>query len=192
MWEVSVSSSLSPLSFITPRHSAFFLPQLVDLPETTKVKTTQVAHSRGKRCGDIELAAYITDVTGPIKLVMDLHMVTPKENSKKKIVRFRRCRTPTPLCTYISPSSRFIRYNKTTWRKGRAQKSEHQFLCLPWHWWARCRAFSANLFRKWRVGLLSPFCFWNQLVKWCRGIFHDHKLRLDSYFWFLINTSYPQ
>jgi hypothetical protein len=40
---------------------------------TTKVvKTQQVARSRGQRCGDIELAAYLADAAGPVSLVVDL------------------------------------------------------------------------------------------------------------------------
>ena len=40
----------------------------------TKVKTTQVDHSRGQRCGDIELEAYLADAAGHINLVMDLRI----------------------------------------------------------------------------------------------------------------------
>ncbi len=39
-----------------------------------KVKTTQVDHIRGKRCGDIELEVYLADASGPINLVMDLYI----------------------------------------------------------------------------------------------------------------------
>jgi hypothetical protein len=48
--------------------------QLADLVrKTTKVvKTQEVARSRGQRCGDIELAAFLADVAGPVTLVMDL------------------------------------------------------------------------------------------------------------------------
>ena len=48
--------------------------QLADLfRKTTKVvKTQEVARSRGQRCGDIELAAFLADVAGPVTLVMDL------------------------------------------------------------------------------------------------------------------------
>ena len=46
-----------------------------DLFRTThKVKTQQVARSRGQRCGDIELAGYLTNTSGPVPLVLDLHI----------------------------------------------------------------------------------------------------------------------
>jgi hypothetical protein len=50
--------------------------QLVDLFHTThKVKThQQVARIRGQYCGDIELADYLANATGPVPLVMDLHI----------------------------------------------------------------------------------------------------------------------
>jgi hypothetical protein len=41
--------------------------QLVDLFLTThKVKTQHVTKNRGRHCGDIQLAAYLVDTTGPI------------------------------------------------------------------------------------------------------------------------------
>ena len=49
--------------------------QLADLFRTThKVKTQQVIKSRGHRCGDIELAGYLTNVGDPVSLVLDLRM----------------------------------------------------------------------------------------------------------------------
>ena len=43
--------------------------QLADLFRTThQVKTQQVARCRRKRCGDIELAAYVVDNVGPVPL----------------------------------------------------------------------------------------------------------------------------
>ncbi len=49
--------------------------QLADLFRTThRVKTQQVARSRGQRCGDIELAAYRANVAGPVPLVLDLRI----------------------------------------------------------------------------------------------------------------------
>ena len=49
--------------------------QLADLFRTThKVKTQQVARSRGQRCGDIELAGYHANVSGPVPLVLDLRI----------------------------------------------------------------------------------------------------------------------
>ena len=49
--------------------------QLADLfRTTTKVKTTQVARSRGQRCGDVELAAFLADAVVLVKLVLDLRI----------------------------------------------------------------------------------------------------------------------
>jgi hypothetical protein len=50
--------------------------QLADLFRTThKVKTQQyVTKSRGRHCGDIELADYLANATGPVPLVLDLRI----------------------------------------------------------------------------------------------------------------------
>ena len=49
--------------------------QIADLFRTThKVKRQQVVRSRGQRCGDIELAAYLADTAGPVPLVLDLRI----------------------------------------------------------------------------------------------------------------------
>ena len=49
--------------------------QLADLFRTThRVKTQQVAKSRGQRCGDIELAAYLANAARPVPLVLDLRI----------------------------------------------------------------------------------------------------------------------
>ena len=49
--------------------------QIADLFRTThKVKTQQVAKSRGQRCGDIEWAGYLANVAGPVPLVLDLRI----------------------------------------------------------------------------------------------------------------------
>ena len=49
--------------------------QLADLFRTShRVKTQQVAKSRGQRCGDIELAAYLSNAAGPVLLVRDLRI----------------------------------------------------------------------------------------------------------------------
>ena len=49
--------------------------QLADLFRTThKVKTQQVVKSRGQHCGDIELPGYLANETGPVPLVLDLHV----------------------------------------------------------------------------------------------------------------------
>ena len=47
--------------------------QMTDLFRTThKVKTQQVVRNRGQRCGDIDLTSYLTNVVGPVPLVLDL------------------------------------------------------------------------------------------------------------------------
>ena len=38
--------------------------------------TQQVVKSRGQHCGDIEVAGYLTNETGPVSLVMDLRITT--------------------------------------------------------------------------------------------------------------------
>ena len=49
--------------------------QITDLFRTThKVKTQQVTKGRGQRCGDIELAGYLENVSGPVPLVLDLRI----------------------------------------------------------------------------------------------------------------------
>ena len=48
---------------------------------TTKVKTLQVVKSRGQHCGDIELTGYLTNVTGPVSLVIDLHIAHDRVGS---------------------------------------------------------------------------------------------------------------
>ncbi len=49
--------------------------QIADLFRIThKVKTQQVANSRGQRCGDIELASYLENAAGPGPLVLDLRI----------------------------------------------------------------------------------------------------------------------
>jgi hypothetical protein len=49
--------------------------QVADFFRTThKVKTQQVVESRGQYCGDIELAGYLTNESGPVPLVMDLRI----------------------------------------------------------------------------------------------------------------------
>ncbi len=49
--------------------------QLADLFRTThKVKTQQVVKSRGRHCGDLELAAYLANAAGPVPLVLDLRL----------------------------------------------------------------------------------------------------------------------
>jgi hypothetical protein len=47
--------------------------QLADLFPTTK--TQQVVRNRGQHCGNVELVGYLTNATGPVPLVLDLHIV---------------------------------------------------------------------------------------------------------------------
>ena len=49
--------------------------ELADLFRTThRAKTQQVIRNRGQNCGDIELAGYLTNETGPVPLVLDLRI----------------------------------------------------------------------------------------------------------------------
>jgi hypothetical protein len=50
--------------------------QLTDIFHTThRVKTEHVTKNRGRRCGDIELETYRTNVVDPVPLVLDLCIV---------------------------------------------------------------------------------------------------------------------
>jgi hypothetical protein len=61
------------------------LNKLADLFRTIhKVKTQQVAMSRGQRCGDIQLAAYLADAAGPVPLVLDLRIAHESWGSSSK------------------------------------------------------------------------------------------------------------
>ena len=42
----------------------------------------QVAKSRGRHCGDIELAAYLANVVGPLTLVVDLRITHDRFGSR--------------------------------------------------------------------------------------------------------------
>jgi hypothetical protein len=56
--------------------------QLADLFRTTrKAKTHQVVKSRGHHCGDIELVGYLTNESGPVPLVLDLHVAHDRVGS---------------------------------------------------------------------------------------------------------------
>jgi hypothetical protein len=53
----------------------WMVDQVADFFRTThKVKTQQVVKSRGQHCGDIELAGYLANETGPVPLVLDLRI----------------------------------------------------------------------------------------------------------------------
>jgi hypothetical protein len=50
--------------------------QIADLFRTTHiVKTEHVTNSRGRFCGDVELTVYLPNATGPVPLMLDLHIV---------------------------------------------------------------------------------------------------------------------
>ncbi len=46
-----------------------------------KVKTQHVVKSRGQHCGDIELAGYLANESGPVPLVMDLRIAQDRVGS---------------------------------------------------------------------------------------------------------------
>ena len=56
--------------------------QVADFFRTThKVKTQQVVKSRGQHCGDIELAGYLANASGPVPLVLDLRIAHDRMGS---------------------------------------------------------------------------------------------------------------
>jgi hypothetical protein len=60
----------------------WMVDQLADLFRTThKVKTQQVVKSRGHHCGDIELAGYLANASGPVPLVLDLRITHDRVGS---------------------------------------------------------------------------------------------------------------
>jgi hypothetical protein len=62
--------------------------QLPDLFRTThKVKTQQVVKSRGHHCGDIELGGYLSNISDPVPLVLDLRVVHDRvDNSSDPVL----------------------------------------------------------------------------------------------------------
>jgi hypothetical protein len=49
--------------------------QITDISHTTyKLETQQVSRSLGQSCGDIDLTGYLVNVSGPVPLVLDLHI----------------------------------------------------------------------------------------------------------------------
>jgi hypothetical protein len=69
---VLVPPTRVPRSFTT---RDWAVDQLANLFRTThKVKTQQVAKSRGQHCGDIELKGYLANAAGPVALVLDLRI----------------------------------------------------------------------------------------------------------------------
>jgi hypothetical protein len=60
----------------------WMVDQFVDLFHTThKVKTQQVVKSGGQHCGDIDLAGYLANETGPMPLVLDLRITHDRVGS---------------------------------------------------------------------------------------------------------------
>ncbi len=60
--------------------------QLADLFRTTHtVKTQHVTKSRGRHCGDIELAAYLANAAGPVPLVLDLRIAHDRFGSSSDL-----------------------------------------------------------------------------------------------------------
>jgi hypothetical protein len=59
--------------------------QLADRFRTTrKVKTQHVTKSRGRHCGDIELAAYLANAACPVPLVLDLRIAHDRFGSSSE------------------------------------------------------------------------------------------------------------
>ena len=60
----------------------WMVDQVADFFRTThKVKTQQVVKSRGQHCGDIELAGYLANESGPVTLVLDLRIAHDRVGS---------------------------------------------------------------------------------------------------------------
>ncbi len=60
----------------------WMVDQVVDFFRTThKVKTQQVVKNRGQSCGDIELAGYLSNESGPVPLVLDLRIAHDRVGS---------------------------------------------------------------------------------------------------------------
>jgi hypothetical protein len=61
---------------VTKKAHDWTVDQLADLFHTTnRVKTQQVSKNRVQDCGDVELAGYLANTTGPVPLMLDLHIV---------------------------------------------------------------------------------------------------------------------
>jgi hypothetical protein len=60
--------------------------QFSELFRTThKVQTQQVTKRKGRYCGDIELTTYLVNSTGPVSLVMDLHIAHDRFGSNSDL-----------------------------------------------------------------------------------------------------------
>jgi hypothetical protein len=61
--------------------------QLAELFRTThKVKTQQVAKSRSRHCGDIELVTHLANTVGPVPLVLDLRIAHDRFGSSSDLI----------------------------------------------------------------------------------------------------------
>jgi hypothetical protein len=49
--------------------------------QSSLVETQQVVKNRGQHCGDIELAGYLANDTGPVPLVLDLRIAHDRVGS---------------------------------------------------------------------------------------------------------------
>jgi len=75
---------LKILQYLQPAKKAhdWTVDQIADLFHTThKVKTQEVVKSRGQHCGDVELAGYLANATGPWPLVLNLRVAHDRVGS---------------------------------------------------------------------------------------------------------------
>ena len=64
-----------PSTRVPKRNTTGWLIKLLTFSgQTHKVKTQQVIKSRGQHCEDIDLTGYLANATGPVPLVLDLHI----------------------------------------------------------------------------------------------------------------------
>jgi hypothetical protein len=61
-----------------------------------KVKTQQVAKSRGQRCGDIKLDAYLANAAGPVPLLLDLRIAHERWGSSSNLSLNGQLQSPPP------------------------------------------------------------------------------------------------
>ncbi len=67
---------------VPKRHTTGWLIKFLTFStQRIKVKTPQVVKSRGHHCGDIELAAYLANESGPVPLVLDLRIAHDRVGS---------------------------------------------------------------------------------------------------------------
>ncbi len=80
--------------------------QIADLFRTIhKVKTQQVTKSRGQRCGDIELAGYLANVSGPVPLVLDLRIVHERFGSSSDSSLNGHLHYPNDVCRSLNEAA---------------------------------------------------------------------------------------